>query len=86
MMVRVVRWHLTALQPLSLLALAAEFCGQTAAERLQPLPRMHVILCQRIHYNGVVQGFCYLSTNVMWFYQIYIYSGLIGDSHIWFNV
>lgn len=53
---------------------------------MQPLPRMHVILCQRIHYNSVIQGFCYLSTNVMWFYQVYIDSGLLGNSHIWFNV
>lgn len=45
-----------------------------------PLARIHVILCQRIHYNSVIQGFCYLSTNVMWFYQIYIYRGLIGNS------
>lgn len=63
-MSRVVTWRLTALRPLPPLGLAAEFCGRTAA---QPLPRMHETLLQRIHFNSVIHGFSYLSTNVTWF-------------------
>lgn len=61
---RDVTWRLTALRPLPPLGLAAESCGYTAA---QPLPRMHEILLRRIHYNSVIHGFSYLSTNVTWF-------------------
>lgn len=47
---------------------SAGFGCRILRSAVQPLPRMHEILLQRIHFNSVIHGFSYLSTHAVWFH------------------